>query len=87
MAQTAASGAATPQFETLEEKVRRAAELLARVRKEREEHERELHRLRAELAGKQRQLTEVERERSEVRRRIERLIKQIDSLTAAEGGG
>ena len=88
MAQTAASNstAATPQFELLEEKIRRAATLLSQARRAREEVEREVHRLRAELAGRARLVAEVERERSDMRRRVERLIKQIDSLSSGEEG-
>lgn len=70
LAATPASGAEA-QLEVLETKVR---QLLARSRKSREAVDTENARLRQELA-------EAERERGEVRRRIERLVKQIDSLS------
>jgi chromosome segregation ATPase len=58
--------AAETQLETLESKVLRALALLTEARQENA-------RLRKELA-------EAERERGEVRRRVEHLLKQIDSL-------
>lgn len=80
------SSEAETQLELLEEKIQRALELLAQARKAREAAEREAARLRAELADKTRQWNESERERSEVRRRIERLLKQIDTLTDETAG-
>lgn len=68
----AADGAES--LEALEEKIERALEVLAHSRKAREKAEEENSRLR-------RQLADTERDKSEVRRRIERLMKQIDSLS------
>jgi len=61
------------QLESLENKIERTLALLADTRQARKDLEAENARLRRELA-------ESERERGEVRRRIERLLKQVDSL-------
>ena len=61
------------QLETLENKIERTLALLAETRQARKDLEAETSRLRRELA-------ESERERGEVRRRVERLLKQVDSL-------
>ena len=65
------ASSAETQLEVLETKVR---QLLAQARKSREAADAENTRLRQQLA-------EAERERGEVCRRIERLLKQIDSLS------
>ena len=64
---------AESQLDALESKIQRALALLSESRETRKELEAENSRLKRELA-------EGERERSEVRRRLERLLKQIDSL-------
>lgn len=61
------------QLENLESKIERTLALLADNRQARKDLESENARLRRELA-------ESERERSEVRRRVERLLRQVDSL-------
>lgn len=61
------------QLENLENKIERTVALLADTRQARKDLEGENARLRRELA-------ESERERSEVRRRVERLLRQVDSL-------
>ena len=75
---------AEAQLEALESKVRRALEVLAQSRKSREAsqvNDRENARLREQLAEQSRQSAEAERARTEVRRRLERVVKQIDVLT------
>ncbi len=52
---------------------------------EKSRHFAEAARLRSELAEKGRRLAEAERERQDVRRRLERLLKQIDGLTNGAG--
>lgn len=78
-------------FHALEEKVYRTIELLktardakaaaerdaARLRQQLEEREEQLDSLRAEMVG-------LRKEREEVRTRVEKMLKQIDALTAAE---
>lgn len=72
MSQTPSSSV-EEQLESLENKIERTLALLADTRQARKDLEGETARLRRELA-------ESERERGEVRRRIERLLKQVDSL-------
>jgi len=81
------------EFQTLEEKVYRTIELLksaregkaaaerdnARVREQLEEREEENEQMRTELVV-------LRKEREEVRGRVEKLLKQIDDLIAAETG-
>ena len=64
---------AESQLDALESKIQRALSLLSESRETKKELEAENGRLRRELA-------DGERERAEVRRRLERLLKQIDSL-------
>ena len=85
---------ATPSnadFQSLEEKILRTIELLkveraakataeraaARLREQLTEREEELDSVRAELVA-------LRREREEVRTRVEKMLDQIESLTAAE---
>lgn len=77
------------EFQTLEEKIYRTIELLKsareaksaaerdlkRVKQHLEEREEESERMRAELVG-------LRKEREEVRGRVEKLLKQIDQLSA-----
>ena len=75
---------AEAQLAALEGKVRRALDVLAQTRKSREAsqvNDRENARLREQLSEQSRQSTEAERARTEVRRRLERLVKQIYVLT------
>ena len=66
--------ASESQLDALESKIQRALALLSESREAR-------HGLEAEISRLKRELAEGERERSEVRRRLERLVKQIDSLS------
>jgi septal ring factor EnvC (AmiA/AmiB activator) len=69
------ANSAEEQLEDLERKIERALAVLADTRQARKDLEAENSRLRRELA-------ESDRERSEVRRRLERILKQIDSLAS-----
>lgn len=76
-------------FQSLEEKVYKTIELLkaarearaaaerdlGRIRQQMEEREEEFDRIRGELVG-------LRKEREEVRGRVEKLLKQIDTLSA-----
>ncbi len=66
-----AAGSGETQLEALETKVR---QFVAQVRKSQEAAEADNDRLRKQLA-------DDEKTRGEVRRRMERLLKQIDSLS------
>ena len=75
---------AEAQLAALESKVRRALDVLAQTRKSREAsqvNDRDNTRLREQLSEQSRQSAEAERARAEARRRLERLVKQIDVLT------
>ena len=80
-------------FHALEEKVYRAIESLKVARAAREAVERDVARLRqqmAERAGElgalRQEMVTLRREREEVRSRVEKLLKQIEALTADESG-
>jgi chromosome segregation ATPase len=87
----AATVAPTADFQSLEEKILRTIELLkveraakataeratARLREQLTEREEELELVRAELVS-------LRREREEVRTRVEKMLGQIESLTAEE---
>lgn len=76
------------KLEELEEKVRRAVEELKTLRVQRDTAQVEAEKLRAALKERgevlqrlEAQLAEFQSEREQVRRRIEQLVAQIDSLT------
>jgi uncharacterized coiled-coil DUF342 family protein len=76
-------------FQTLEEKIYRTIELLKEARQGRADAERETARLREQMRGQagdseamRREVVELRREREDVRARVEKLLNQIDSLTA-----
>jgi len=75
------------EFHALEEKVFRTIELLKEAREGRLAAEREAARIRQqtgshheELESLRREVISLRREREEVRGRVERMLKQIDSL-------
>ena len=72
-----AASAAESQLEALEKKIHRALESLSAARAENV-------RLKQELAERDRRLAAGEREREDVRQRVERLVKQVDSLAKEE---
>jgi len=91
MAAKAAREAEVDEFGALEEKIHRTVELLKAAREARVQAERELVRLRGrrsgndgEAAALRRELIDLRREREEVKARVERILKQIDQLTANE---
>lgn len=76
-------------FLALEEKIYRTIELLKHAREGQAAAEREARRLREQISGRddeteflRREVVALRREREEVRARVEKLVKQIDSLTA-----
>jgi uncharacterized coiled-coil DUF342 family protein len=80
--------APSDDFHTLEEKVYRTIELLKEAREGRVAAEREVARIRQqtgshneELESLRREVISLRREREEVRGRVERMLKQIDSLS------
>ncbi len=84
MTQPAASDRQTiEQLQSLEERIVNAIKLLAQARQARQEAESEALRLRSELAARDSELATLRREREEVRRRVEKLLGQIDALTEA----
>ena len=80
-------------FHSLEEKVYRTIELLKAAREGKATAEREAARLREQLSSRdgdsqhaRQEVVALRREREEVRARVEKLLKQIDLLTADESG-
>lgn len=80
-------------FQTLEEKVYRTIELLKSAREGKAAAERDSARLREQLEEREEEneqmrteLVVLRKEREEVRGRVEKLLKQIDDLIAAETG-
>jgi FtsZ-binding cell division protein ZapB len=76
-------------FQRFEEKVARAVEVVKRVQSEKKALELELDKMRTaakerarESDAQERELVALRREREEVRVRVEKLLDQIDSLTA-----
>lgn len=79
--------APSDDFQALEEKIYRTIELLKEAREGRTAAEREIARIRQqtganteELESLRREVISLRREREEVRGRVERMLKQIDSL-------
>jgi chromosome segregation ATPase len=79
--------APSDDFQALEEKIYRTIELLKEAREGRTAAEREIARVRQqtganteELESLRREVISLRREREEVRGRVERMLKQIDSL-------
>jgi chromosome segregation ATPase len=76
-------------FPALEEKIYKAIELLKAARVGRAAAERDAHRLREQLEEREDELrilrsemVSLRKEREEVRNRVEKMLKQIDSLVA-----
>jgi chromosome segregation ATPase len=81
----------TADFQSLEEKVLRTIELLKTAREGKAAAERDNARLREQLTEReeelerlQRETVNLRREREEVRTRVEKMLSQIDTLTAAD---
>jgi len=80
-------------FQKFEQKIAHAIEVVKRLRSEKKALEQELERLKAasrerarEGEAQERELVALRREREEVRTRVERLLEQIDALTAESEG-
>jgi chromosome segregation ATPase len=80
-------------FHALEEKVFRTIELLKSARDAKASAERDAARLRQQLEDREEQFESLRsevvglrKEREEVRTRVEKMLKQIDALTADDSG-
>ena len=76
------SSISTDDFQALEEKIYRTIELLKQAREGQAVAEREARRLREQVSGRDQETESLRREREEVRGRVEKMLKQIDALTA-----
>jgi chromosome segregation ATPase len=81
----------TADFQSLEQKVLRTIELLKAAREGKATAERDSARLREQLTEREEELDQLRhdmvalrKEREEVRTRVEKMLGQIDSLTAEE---
>jgi chromosome segregation ATPase len=81
-------------FHALEEKIYRTIEMLKEAREAKAAAERTAARLREQLDGRDEQtqalraeVVALRREREEVRTRVEKMLKQIETLTQEESGG
>ena len=77
------------EFQSLEDKIYRTIEQLKAAREAKAHAEAELARVRQQVASQRgeaealsRELVDLRREREEVRSRVEKMLNQIDSLTA-----
>ena len=78
------------RFQELEEKLVRAAEVFKQNVAEKRALQRELDKLKESVERNARledELKTLRREREDVRLRLERLVKQIDSLTKTDSAG
>jgi SMC interacting uncharacterized protein involved in chromosome segregation len=78
------------KLQELEEKLLRAAEVFKQHVSEKRALQRELDKLKEgaeKSAGMENELKALRREREDVRMRLEKLLKQIDSLTKADSAG
>ena len=66
----------------LEERIQRAVHLVTRLREEKEAALREVEKARAEVARLTDEVKGLHKERKQVRARIEKLLGQIDELSA-----
>ncbi len=81
------------EFHSLEEKVYRTIELLKAAREAKAAAERDAARLREQLELREeeidslrRDMISLKKEREEVRGRVEKMLRQIDELTADDSG-
>ncbi|MCU1285837.1 MAG: hypothetical protein JWO13_2187 [Acidobacteriales bacterium] len=79
------------EFHSLEEKIYRTIELLKTAREAKANAERDVKRVREQLEEREEeneqmrtQLVALRKEREDVRTRVEKMLKQIDALTASE---
>lgn len=73
---------AIDQLSSLEERIVQVVQLLQEARQARQAAEKEAAGLRGELSVLRQQLAAHNKERDEVRRRLERLLQQVDSLVS-----
>jgi chromosome segregation ATPase len=80
-------------LQKFEEKIARVIEVVKRLQSEKKVLEQELERVKSaakersrEWDAQERELVTLRREREEVRTRVEKLLQQIDSLTAEPEG-
>ena len=85
---------ANDSFQRLEERLLKAVELFKHTREEKRRLDQEVEKLKADVKERARrceaqeqELIALRKEREDVRRRIERLLEQIDALTKAESAG
>ncbi len=83
----------TDDFHSLEEKIYRTIELLKSAREAKTAAERDVSRLREQLEMREEEIESMRgeliglrKEREEVRGRVEKMLRQIDELTAEESG-
>lgn len=81
-------------FHSLEEKVYKTIELLKAARESKASAERDAKRVREQLEMREDEIDSLKaevvalrKEREEVRTRVEKMLKQIDALTAEESAG
>ena len=72
----------TDSLSSLEERIQQTAQLIVRLRRERESAVEEAAAARAEAARLSGELKTLQAERKQVRTRIEKLLGQIDQLSA-----
>jgi translation initiation factor 2B subunit (eIF-2B alpha/beta/delta family) len=84
---------AADDFQALEDKIFRAIEMVKHAREAQVSAERHVRRVQDEMKDQQDELQHLRREnvtlrkeREEVRARVEKMLKQIDALTAADSG-
>ena len=70
----------TDSLSSLEERIQRAVELVARLRREKEAAEGQAAEAKAEAARMAEEVKSLQSERKQVRTRIEKLLGQIDQL-------
>ncbi len=82
------------EFHSLEEKIYKTIELLKSAREGKSAAERDVTRMREQLELREEEIDSLKtemvalrKEREEVRTRVEKMLKQIDELTAEESAG
>ena len=70
----------TDSLSSLEERIQRAVELVARLRREKEAAEQQAGEAKADAARLAEEVKSLQSERKQVRTRIEKLLGQIDQL-------
>jgi chromosome segregation ATPase len=88
------SASSNADFKSLEEKILRTIQLLKSAREAKAAAERDVSRLRKQLSEREdefeatrREVVGLRREREEVRTRVEKMLDQIEALSAEESAG